>query len=325
LKKFCFCKNSTKVLFVPMTIRIGTRGSKLALWQAKHIAALLKKGGIASEIITIETKGDKILDKSLSKIGSKGLFTAELEEQLLEKKIDIAVHSAKDVQSSLGKGLALIAFDEREKPHDVVISYNTDTRMADFDRSFVVGTSSTRRSAMLKHYYPNVRSAEARGNLQTRMKKLEEGYYDALILAYAGVHRMNYGEYIVEELPLNIFTPAVGQGAIAIEASTKLDSKKYEQIRQLVNHPQTEACLKAERSLLRKLEGGCSVPIFGYATLQKDQVTLEAGIISLDGTQILRRSLSGAAADAEKIGQTLAEELLADGGKKMLEEIRKAL
>ena len=308
-----------------MLIRIGTRGSKLALWQTSYISKLLQDAGIDTDINVIETKGDKVLNKSLSKIGSKGLFTEELETQLREKKIDIAVHSAKDVQSTLSDDLELLAFTEREKAHDVLISFNKSARLENFDTSFIVGTSSTRRVAQLKFYYPNVRVADVRGNLQTRMKKLEKGNYDALILAYAGVHRMNYGEFIVEELPTDQFIPAVGQGTITIEAHKDLNADKKEALRKVVNHLDTETCLIAERALLRTLQGGCSVPIFGLAHLNEGKVILNAGIISLDGEKLLKDELCMNMDQAASLGQELAEKLLADGGDEMLKNIKAAL
>jgi len=307
-----------------MTVRIGTRGSKLALWQANLVADLLKKGGISSEIISIETKGDKMLNKAVAKIGSKGVFTAEIEEKLVSKEIDIAVHSAKDLQSELPEGLEIIAYTKREIPHDVLVSFNKDCKLSDFDRSFVVGSSSTRRVALLKHHYPHIRTAESRGNLQTRMKKLEEGYYDALILAYAGMYRMNYQDHIVEKLPLEMFIPAVGQGAIAVEANTALEQAKLDKIRELINHTDTETCIKAERAYLRKLQGGCSVPIFALATLKNQKLDITGGVVSMDGQQYIKESFKGTPEKNEDLGVQLADKVIELGGKNILEEIRKS-
>jgi hydroxymethylbilane synthase len=305
-----------------MLIKIGTRGSKLALWQANHVAHLLQNAGIKTELVIIETKGDKILHKSLSKIGSKGVFTEELEEQLRSKAIDIAVHSAKDMQSVLADDLEIIAFMEREKPHDVLISHNRQLRLHQADHSFLIGTSSTRRTAMLKHYYPQVKSMDARGNLQTRMKKLDQGDFDALILAYAGVKRMNLQEFIVEELPLDKFTPAVGQGSVAIEASIHLADNKKEAIREILNHPLTEICLLAERSFLKTLEGGCSIPVFGLARFVDDMIELEAGIISLDGRNIIRKCQKDKSVYALELGNKVALDLLESGGAQILTQIK---
>ncbi|OJJ15430.1 hydroxymethylbilane synthase [marine bacterium AO1-C] len=305
-----------------MHIKIGTRGSKLALWQAQYVAELLKKGGANPELVIIETKGDKIQNKALSKIGSKGVFTEELEEQLRKKKIDIAVHSAKDVQSNLDDDLSLIAFSERERVNDVLISFNGAARLDTFNSSYIIGTSSTRRIAQLKYYYPRIRTADVRGNLQTRLKKLEKGNYDALILAYAGVHRMGYHDYIVEILSTEKFTPAVGQGCVAIEAAENLDKDKLALIRQQINDEPTEKCLRAERAFLRTLEGGCSIPVFGLATLQNDQITLNGGIISLGGEQLVKEQVSGHFEEAENLGKQLAQSILQSGGGQILDEIK---
>jgi len=307
-------------------IRIGTRGSKLAVWQAHHVAERLTEANIEAEIITIETKGDKMLNKPMSKLGSKGVFTAELEEQLKIQKIDIAVHSAKDLQSDLPDGLEILAYMKREDPHDVLVSYNTNTKMSDFDRTFVIGTSSTRRVALLRHYYPHIRTADSRGNLQTRMKKLDEGYYDALVLSYAGVARMNFQQYIVEKLPVETFTPPVGQGCIAIECHRDLDDDKKDIIYKLLNDKNSENCLLAERSFLKTLQGGCSIPSFGLATLdENNQITLVGGIISIDGQQIVRDTQRGNHKDALDLGEHTANEVLRKGGDRILEEIKKVL
>ncbi|EAY28039.1 hydroxymethylbilane synthase [Microscilla marina] len=305
-----------------MHIRIGTRGSKLALWQANYVADLLQKGGATTELVMVETKGDKILNKALSKIGSKGVFTEELEEHLRQKEVDIAVHSAKDVQSTLPDDLELIAFSEREEVHDVLISFNTDARLDTFNSSYIIGTSSTRRVAQLKHYYPKIRTADVRGNLQTRMKKLEKGNYDALILAYAGVHRMGFSKYIVEDLSPNKFIPAVGQGCVAIEAAKDLNNDKVAMIRQCVNDKKTEQCLRAERSFLKTLEGGCSIPVFGLARIKKNQIELKGGIISLNGQDLVKQQAKGVLDDGVSIGKQLAERILQDGGEEILSEIK---
>lgn len=307
-----------------MHIKIGTRGSKLALWQSEYVAQKLETEGINSEIVIIETKGDKILDRALSKIGSKGLFTAELEEQLRNGSIDIAVHSAKDLQSVLEEDLEIIAFGEREAMHDVLISYNPDIRLS--QEGIRVGTSSTRRVALLKHYYPAVQTLDIRGNLQTRLAKLEAGDYDAIILAYAGVKRMGYENLIVEHLPLSRFVPAVGQGSVAIEASKILAFDKREAIYKAINHTESEDCLRAERAFLRTMQGGCSIPVFGLAQLiNTDDIHLEVGIISLDGKDIIRKEHQARRERPEILGRTLAKQLLEAGGKEILADIRQQL
>ena len=298
------------------TIKLGTRGSKLALWQAEYIRETLEKGGLQVEIVVINTKGDQILDRSLSKIGSKGVFTEELEEQLRSGQIDIAQHSAKDLQSELSEDLELIAFTEREKVNDVLVSYDKSLRL-DSGKSFVVGTSSTRRVAMLKHYYPHIRTVDMRGNLQTRMAKLESGVCDAIILAYAGVHRMGYEEHIAEMLSTDKFTPAVGQGSVALECAITLDPEKKAKIRELCNHAETEQQLLAERAFLRRLQGGCSIPVFG---LSQKSGSLMGGIVSLDGSEILKETITGN--NPLEIGEALAEKILSRGGDRILKEIK---
>lgn len=303
-------------------IRIGSRGSKLALWQTHYIADLLHNGGFKTEIVTMETKGDKILTAPFAEIGTKGLFTEELEEKLKSGEIDIAVHSAKDMQTDLGQDLDIIAYTKREEPNDVLISFDKNFSIHDNSTEIIVGTSSTRRRAVLKHYYPHVKAVEARGNLQTRFRKMEEGQFQAMILAYAGVHRMGYDCHIIEKLPLSVFTPAVGQGSIAIESSNKVSSQKREKIRALVNDESTEPCILAERAFLRKLQGGCSIPVFGLATLNGKQVEITGGVISLDGAQMIRETISGSISDAEKIGIVLADKILTKGGDKILSDIK---
>ncbi len=323
-------------------IKLGTRGSKLALWQAEYIRETLEKGGLEVEIVIINTKGDQILDRSLSKIGSKGVFTEELEEQLRSGQIDIAQHSAKDLQSELSEDLELIAFTEREKVNDVLVSFDKSLRLGN-GKPFVVGTSSTRRVAMLKHYYPHIQTVDMRGNLQTRMAKLESGVCDAIILAYAGVHRMGYEEHIAEMISTDTFTPAVGQGSVALECANSLDSEKKAKIRELCNHPETEQQLLAERGFLRRLQGGCSIPVFALVKAPQPPMgelkfhsksdgkappsgaggawlSITGGIVSLDGTEILKETITGI--NPEEIGKALAEKILDLGGDRILNDIK---
>ncbi len=316
-------------------IKLGTRGSKLALWQAEYIRETLERGGMSVEIVIISTKGDQILDRSLSKIGSKGVFTEELEEQLRSGMIDIAQHSAKDLQSELSDDLELIAFTEREKVNDVLVSFDKSLSL-ESGKPFVVGTSSTRRVAMLKHYYPHIQTVDMRGNLQTRMGKLESGVCDAIILAYAGVHRMGYEEHIAEVISTDKFTPAVGQGSVALECAVSLDPEKKALIRELCNHAETEQQLLAERAFLRRLQGGCSIPVFGLAGIrelenkgqedfsnlkpQTSNLELTGGLVSLDGSEILKETITGN--NPETMGEALAEKILSLGGDRILKEIR---
>lgn len=307
-----------------MHIRIGTRSSRLAVWQAEYIQALLQAGLITSELVLIDTKGDQIQDRSLAKIGSKGIFTQELEDQLRTGTIDIAVHSAKDLPSALPSDLGIIAYTERERANDVLVSRDLSLTLTS-GKPFVVGTSSTRRVAMLRHYCPHIQVVDMRGNLQTRLRKLDEGQCDALLLAYAGVHRMQYEDLIAEHLPVADFTPAVGQGSVAVEAADTLSPDKLEAIRKLTNHEPTEAALKAERAYLRRLEGGCSIPAFALATYAGDALSLTGGLISLDGSQLLRETFTGPAHNAERLGHELAECILTRGGDDILQQIRQHL
>jgi len=303
-----------------MTVKIGTRGSKLALWQAYHVQELLKQHGVDSEIVTIETKGDKMLDVTIAKIGSKGVFTEEIEEQLRDGRIDIAVHSAKDMQSTLPDGFELIAFGKREKSHDVLVSHQAiDLTQKDL----VLGTSSTRRLAFLNKYYPQVKTVPVRGNLQTRIQKMKDGACDALWLAYAGAHRMKFDEMIVHEFDPERFVPAVGQGSIAIEVNESLDQEKKDVVRLAVNHEASEKCLIAERSFLKKMNGGCSIPVFGLATIDNEVLTLKGGIISLDGKATVEKSCCSTINAAQKVGETLGDYVLENGGREILEDIRK--
>lgn len=302
------------------TIKLGTRASKLAMWQAIEVKKMLEKVGFAVEIVKMETKGDKILNKSLAKIGSKGLFTEELEVKLQSGDIDIVQHSAKDLQATLPNGLEIIAFTERAKANDVVISFDEDFKLKNA-KTQIVATSSTRRVAMLKRDFPLMVTADMRGNLQTRFKKLEDGVADAMILAYAGVHRMGFDKYIVQTIDIEHFTPAVGQGSIAIECADTLDPETKALIRTACNHNATETCLLAERAFLRAMNGGCSIPVFGYATLnEKSEITLTGGIISLNGSQEIKETLTGK--NPYLLGETLGKTILQSGGREILEEIR---
>ena len=304
------------------TIRIGTRRSKLALWQAYFVADLFEKGGLVTEIVPIDTKGDKILDISIAKIGSKGVFTEELEQQLQAGLIDIAVHSAKDMQSNLPDDFEIIAFTERERVNDVLVSYDKTLSLKDSHRKIKVGTSSVRRVAMLRHFYPHIKTVEMRGNLQTRIAKMESGYCHALILAYAGVNRMNYNHMIIENLSSDEFIPPVGQGTIAVEVCHSLAKEKKELIRKYVNHPETECRLLAERAFLNTVQGGCSIPVFERAEAVSDKLKITGGIISLDGKKIVKETSEDKKTNAVQLGKRLAQNILNKGGDKLLAEIK---
>jgi hydroxymethylbilane synthase len=301
-------------------IRIATRGSRLALWQTHFVADKLQAAGFTVEIKIINTKGDMVLDRSLDKIGSKGVFTEELEESLRAGSTDIAVHSAKDMQSTLPDDLELLAFMEREVVNDVVISFDPAFTL---DREqLVVGTSSARRRALLQRYYPNAVAADCRGNLQTRLQKLKDGQYDAILLAYAGVHRMEYDHLVTEMLPTTKFVPAAGQGSIAIESAKDLEINRKMAIKTCLDHEATHLCLLAERAFLKKMEGGCSIPSFALATLADDQISLSGGVVSLDGQQLVSHTQQAPSADAALLGAQLGQRILEMGGDQILAEIR---
>lgn len=301
-------------------IRIGTRGSDLALWQARHVADLLEQKGADCEIVIINTKGDLVLDRSLSKIGSKGVFTAELESALLSHEIDIAQHSAKDVQSKLPEGLELIAFTKREVVNDVLVSKNQLCSLN--DKKLIVGTSSTRRVAILKHFYPHIQTVDIRGNLQTRISKLKDNHCNALLLAYAGIHRLGYESLIAQKLDIEEFTPPVGQGSVAIECASSLDSRKKLFIKEALNDFNTEQALLAEREFLYTLEGGCSIPSFGLAEINNNILFMKAGIVSLDGKKMVKEQAKGNIENAKEIGRILAINILSNGGSAILADIK---
>ncbi len=291
------------------------------MWQANYVADMLDSGGFQPQLIPIETKGDKIQNVALSKIGSKGVFTEELETMLRTGQIDIAVHSAKDLQSKLPDGFKVLAFCERESPDDVIVS----DKVIDLnDPKLILGTSSTRRIAMLKHYYPHITTIDVRGNLQTRLEKMKTGIMDGLVLAYAGVRRMEYDGLVKYWFDTDRFIPPVGQGSVAIEIYEKLDSEVADKIKLATNHPLTEKMLLSERAFLRRMDGGCSIPVFGHAQMESDgQIILKGGIASLDGKELIQRTMYGN--KPEELGTSLADEILQSGGKKVLDDIRSAL
>ena len=304
-----------------MTITIGTRGSKLALWQAHYVADRLQRSGVTTEIVTIRTKGDKRQGVSIADIGTRGVFTEEIEEQLRQGTIDIAVHSAKDLQSELADDFEIVAFSERERVTDVLLSHASLEELTPTS-AWTVGTSSARRKALLHHHYPNLKTVEMRGNLQTRIAKLEAGQCDALMLAYAGVHRMHYDAMIIHEFSSQQLIPAVGQGCIAVEVLRTLDEEKKEKVRSTINHEATEQQLRAERAYLKTLRGGCSIPVFALAQQRAEGIRLEGGVVSLDGQQLVIDRAEGPAAEAERVGEELARKILDQGGEQILNEIR---
>ena len=282
----------------------------------------MESTNLTCELFPMETKGDQMLDIPIPEIGSKGVFTEELEQELAFGKIDLAVHSAKDMPSELPAEFEIIAYTVREQAHDVLVSYQNNL---DLDGNIIIGTSSSRRIALFHHYYPGIRTVSVRGNLQTRLKKLKQGGMDALSLAFAGVHRLGLDSLIKKSLSKRIFIPAVGQGSLAIETSKTLDPKKRDLIRKAINDQSTEYCLLTERAFLSTLQGGCSIPAFAHAQLTANEILVEGGIISLNGQQIVQTSLKGPLSNAYSLGQKLGQKVLQSGGAKILKEIKSEL
>ncbi len=303
-------------------LKIGTRKSPLAQWQAKWVADRLQRKGVETELVLIKTAGDRMLNVGIPEIGTKGVFTEDLESKLATGEIDLAVHSAKDMPSHLPGGFELIAFTRREQAHDVVVS---TTGEFNWSSARKVGTSSARRAALIRHYYPHIELNPVRGNVQTRISKLDKGELDALILAYAGVHRMQLDHLIQCHLPMDQFVPAVGQGSLAIEVSAELNEKKKQLLRETLNHPESWSCISCERAFLRQLEGGCSIPAYAYAVIQEETIKLRCGIISLDGSKKLDISRQDSALNTTALGTALAKELLKEGGSEILGEIKQKL
>lgn len=300
---------------------IGTRSSKLALWQAEYIASCLREKypDLTVELKYITTIGDKILDAPLAKIGGKGLFTKELETEMLNGEIDIAVHSLKDMPTQVPAGLMLAAITKRLDPGDAIVSPKYKT-LAALPVGAKVGTSSLRRRAQLLHVRPDLEIHDLRGNVNTRLKKLETENFDAIILAVAGLKRLGFGSYITEVLPRDICLPAVGQGALAIEARS--DDEVVKEMISFLQDEATSCAAIAERSFLGAVEGGCQVPVGVFAeTDAAGQLRVEAVIASVDGRQLLRGAHSGDPGAAAILGQELADRLLAQGGREILQQI----
>ena len=291
-------------------IVIGSRGSALALWQARHIAAALEALGAQTRLEIIKTTGDKITDVPLANVGGKGLFTKEIEEALLAGSIDLAVHSLKDVPTALPSGLTLAAFPEREDPRDAWIG----KPLAEMQTGARVGTSSLRRSAQLKAMGRGFAIENLRGNVDTRLRKLEEGRYDAIVLAAAGLRRLGWSHRIQELLDPSVMCPAVGQGSLAIE--TREDGGAGHTFAARLDHADTRARVTAERSLLATLEGGCQVPIGAHATLEGSSLHLRAIVASADGSRVVRDELRGE--DAMALGHMLGERMLSSGAREIL-------
>ncbi len=299
---------------------IGTRGSKLALWQAEWVHARLRElePALAVAVKRIKTTGDKILDTPLAAIGGKGLFIKEIEDALMRGEIDLAVHSMKDVPTHLPSGLEILAIPEREDPRDVLITLKK-VSLARLVPGSRIGTSSLRRQAQLLHYRPDLSIQILRGNLDTRLRKLEAGEYDGIILAAAGITRLGWSERVTEYLSPDVCLPAIGQGALALEGRAD-DGFVREVVARLDHHP-TRTAVTAERALLERLEGGCQVPIAAHAAITNGILTLNALIAGVNGRRLVRDSLQGPMRDAHRLGVQLAERLLAHGGDEILKEI----
>ena len=299
---------------------IGSRGSGLALWQANWIKSQLEElhAGLQVEITIIKTSGDKIQDVPLTKIGGKGLFVKEIEEALLRRDVDIAVHSMKDVPMKLPCELEISVVTERENPFDALISRD-NVKLDDLPENAKIGTGSLRRSSQLLKYRPDLEIVPLRGNIDTRIKKLDSEGLDAILLATAGLRRMGWADKIAQVIPAEIILPAMGQGAVGIE-TRKHDPDVFEAIMAL-DHEETHLALDAERAFVDVLEGGCQVPIGAYATLDEKTITLSGLVASLDGKTIYQASRQKLLAEAKQLGQELGKEILAMGADKILKEI----
>jgi hydroxymethylbilane synthase len=295
---------------------IASRGSQLALWQARHVAARLAELGHECRIEIVRTTGDKITDVPLAKVGGKGLFTKEIEEALLDGRADLAVHSLKDLPTELPEDLMLAAVPEREDPRDAVVG----CRIADLAPGSRVGTSSLRRSAQLRRCRPGLQIESVRGNLDTRLRKLDEGQYHAILLAAAGLKRLGWSTRIAEILEPDAMCPAVGQGALAIE--TRTGGAGLEAVRAL-DHAPTHAAVAAERGVLAALGGGCQVPIGAHAVVEGGRLRLLAVVVSPAGDALIRLNTEGAAADSARIGRDLGARLLREGARQILESVYK--
>lgn len=302
------------------TVRIATRKSALALWQAEYVKAQLEHfhPGITVELVPMTTKGDIILDTPLAKVGGKGLFVKELEVAMLENRADIAVHSMKDVPVEFPEGLGLEIICPREDPRDAFVS-NTINSFADLPQGAIVGTSSLRRQCQIKALRPDLDIRDLRGNVNTRLKKLDNGEYDAIILASAGLIRLEMPERIREFIEPEVMLPANGQGAVGIECRT--DDETIKALLAPLGCEETRIRVVAERAMNRALEGGCQVPIGSYAVLENDEIYLRGLVGAIDGSEILTSEVRGKHADAQALGDNLAQQLLNDGADKILRQV----
>ncbi len=305
-------------------VRIGTRGSALALWQANHIRErLAKEFSVEAEIVIIKTSGDQFTQSSVSQLGMKGVFIKELEDALLDRRVDLAVHSMKDVPTKIPEGLTFPAITKREDPRDCLVSRNGAT-LSSLAAGAKVGTGSLRRQAQIRHIRPDLDLRELRGNVDTRLRKLEEGMYDAIVLAKAGLDRLGAAAKITEVLEPEVMLSAVGQGALGIESrsaeASGADGADQEFLARLsaLDDSATRAGVTAERALLSELEGGCQVPLGAWGRVEKGELVLDACVLSMDGVEYLRDRATGAPSEAERVGRGLGRKLLESGADRIL-------
>ena len=318
------------------TLRIGTRGSELALWQARTVAGLLKAAGVQSELVIIKTTGDTIQSAPLTEAGGKRLFVKEIEDALIARAVDVAVHSAKDMPAALAEGLVVAAALPRDDPRDAFIKRGSSRIDTDSNQTALselcalreafaggqtIGTSSVRRTAQLHTLFPRASFAPIRGNVDTRLRKLDEGGYDALVLAAAGLRRLGLGARITTVLPVEHCVPAPGQGIIAIE--TRADDRSTQRMLEPLNDARAASSLRAERALVAALGGGCQLPLGGLALHDGGSLEMHAVVATPDGRRMLKRRGRAPVAEAESLGQRIAEELVRDGASAILDAVRK--
>lgn len=303
-------------------LRIGSRGSILARWQAEFVRKqLFQLTGVEAEIIIIKTSGDKMQQQPLTQIGGKGIFIKELEEALLEESVDLAVHSVKDIPTDTPGRLHFPAVCRRDDVRDCLVSHS-GTLLANLKQGARIGTSSLRRQAQLRHYRPDLDFRELRGNVDTRLRKVESGEYDAIVLSKAGLDRLGWGQKITEPISTDISLPAVGQGAIAIQS--RVSDRDADEILSKLNDDETRTAIIAERALLSALQGGCQVPLGAWARVERGELVMEAVVCSVDGTQYVREKATAPPDQAAQLGEHLAR-VLADGGARgILEEVQRA-
>jgi len=303
-------------------LRIGSRGSILARWQAEFVRKqLFQLTGMEAEVVIIKTSGDKMQQAPLTQIGGKGIFIKELEEALLDESVDLAVHSVKDIPTDTPSRLFFPAVCRRDDVRDCLVS-NNGTMLANLKQGARVGTSSLRRQAQLRHYRPDLDIRELRGNVDTRLRKVESGEYEAIVLSKAGLDRLGWSAKITEPLSTDISLPAVGQGAIAIESRVK--DQEAAQILEKLNDEETRTVIIAERALLAALQGGCQVPLGAWARVERGELVMEAVVCSVDGKQYVRQKATGPPSEAAELGQRMAQLLIEGGARTILDEVNRA-